>query len=46
MDTPLESETKMAKLKLPVAVGVPEMVPVAVPRSKPVGNAPDASEKL
>jgi hypothetical protein len=35
----------MAKLKLPVAVGVPEMVPVVDPRSKPAGRAPDASEK-
>ena len=45
LDVPTESETRMVKLKLPVAVGVPEMVPVADPRSRPVGRLPDASEK-
>src|ERR1700688_4739620 len=31
LDSPLESETEIAKLKLPLVVGVPEMVPVLSP---------------
>jgi hypothetical protein len=45
LDTPLESETEMAKLKLPLALGVPEMVPELSLRSTPWGSAPEAIEK-
>jgi hypothetical protein len=41
----LESETEMAKLKLPLALGVPEMVPELPLRSTPWGSAPVAIEK-
>ena len=38
LDSPLESAVEMAKLKLPEAVGVPEMLPLAAPRSRPAGS--------
>ncbi len=46
LDSPLESETEMAKLKFPLALGVPEMVPDLSPRCMPWGSAPDAIEKV
>src|SRR3979411_997010 len=42
LDCPLESETERAKLKFPVALGVPEMVPELSLRATPWGSAPDA----
>jgi hypothetical protein len=45
LDEPFESETEIEKSKLPVALGVPEMVPVAGPNCVPEGNLPDGSEK-
>ena len=44
LDSPLESETEMAKLKFPLALGVPEMPPVLAARSTPCGSPPDAIE--
>ena len=38
LDSPLESETETAKVKLPLALGVPEMVPELPPRPTPWGN--------
>ena len=38
LDSPLESATEMAKLKLPVAVGVPTIVPAESPRTTPGGS--------
>ncbi len=46
LDSPLESETEMAKAKLPLALGVPEMVPDLSPSRTPWGSAPDATEKV
>ncbi len=46
LDSPLESETAMAKLDVPVAVGVPEMIPDVPPRAKSVGSSPEARENL
>lgn len=46
LDAPLESETEMAKLKLPLAPGIPEMVPEVSLRSTPWGSAPDATAKV
>ena len=37
-ESPLESVTETSKLKLPLAVGVPEIVPVLPPRTTPAGN--------
>jgi len=45
-ESPLESATETPKLKLPLAVGVPEIVPVLPPRTTPAGSSPDAVEKL
>src|SRR6267143_1216582 len=44
-DVPLESETESAKLKVPLALGVPEMVPEVALRTTPFGSSPDAREK-
>ena len=41
----LESVAETAKLKDPVWLGVPEMVPVVSPRSRPEGSWPDATVK-
>jgi len=38
LDAPVESETETLKLKLPLAVGVPEIVPVASARLRPCGS--------
>jgi hypothetical protein len=45
-DTPLESTTETAKLKLPLALGVPETTPVLSPSTMPGGSWPDSVEKL
>jgi hypothetical protein len=45
LDSPFESETDTPKLKLPAAVGVPEMFPVFVSNWIPPGSCPDLSEK-
>jgi hypothetical protein len=42
----LESATETVKLKLPFAVGIPEIVPELAPRTTPAGNWPDAREKV
>ena len=42
---PLESDTVAEKLKVPVAVGVPEIVPVE-DKVKPGGSAPAVTAKL
>jgi hypothetical protein len=42
--SPLESETEMAKLNIPLALGVPEMAPESAARSTPLGSPPDATE--
>src|ERR1700716_4537172 len=44
LDSPLESETERAKLKVPLALGVPEMAPELAARSTPWGSPPDATE--
>jgi len=36
----------MVKLKFPLAVGIPEIVPELAPRTTPAGNWPDAREKV
>jgi hypothetical protein len=38
LDIPFESKTETVKLKLPLAAGVPEIVPVWLPRSTPPGG--------
>src|SRR5208283_5897626 len=42
----VESVTLAVKLKVPVAVGVPEIVPVAADNVRPVGNAPELMLQL
>src|ERR1700692_2216632 len=46
LDAPVESETDMAKLKLPAIVGVPETVPLLPATTTPWGSSPEATEKL
>jgi hypothetical protein len=41
-----ESVTLTVKLKVPVAVGLPEIVPVVAARVKPPGNAPEVILQL
>ena len=43
---PLESVAVTLKLKVPVAVGVPETVPVVELRESPAGSCPDEMEKV
>lgn len=38
----LESTTEMPKEKLPLAIGVPEMMPVSGARLSPAGSCPEA----
>lgn len=45
-DLPLASETDTANVKLPLAPGVPEIVPVLSLRPTPPGNCPDDTENL
>ena len=44
-ESPLESETEIAKIKFPTAVSVPEITPVESASSMPAGSWPDATEK-
>jgi hypothetical protein len=46
LDNPLESKTEIAKLKVPLALGVPEMVPEVALRIMPLGSSPAATEKV
>ena len=41
LDISFESKTETVKLKRPLAAGVPEIVPVLLPRSAPPGSRPD-----
>jgi hypothetical protein len=43
---PNESVTVMVKLKVPVAVGVPEMTPLDVLSVVPVGSAPEVTANV
>ena len=43
---PLESVAVTPKLKVPVVVGVPETVPLVVPRASPAGSCPEEIEKV
>jgi hypothetical protein len=45
LDSPFESATETAKLKVPGAVGVPEMFPVFASNWIPPGSCPDLSKK-
>jgi len=45
-ESPLASETDTAKVKLPLALGVPEIFPVLSSRPTPPGNYPDDTENL
>jgi hypothetical protein len=40
------SMTVAVRLKVPLAVGVPETMPVAAPRLSPVGRAPEVIDQL
>jgi hypothetical protein len=40
------SVTVAVRLKVPLAVGVPETMPVAVPRLSPAGRAPEVIDQL
>jgi hypothetical protein len=42
-DVPLASVTETAKLKLPLALGVPDMFPELLDSPTPLGNAPDTT---
>src|ERR1700719_4602045 len=46
LDAPLESETETPKLKLPLVVGVPEIVPVLSASDTPNGNCPDTTANV
>jgi hypothetical protein len=46
LDAPLESETETPKLKLPLAVGVPEIVPVLSASDTPCGSWPDTTANV
>jgi hypothetical protein len=45
-EAPLESETEMPKLKFPLAVGVPETIPVLLSMCTPCGRWPDTTAKV
>jgi hypothetical protein len=45
-EAPLESETEMPNVKLPLAVGVPEMIPLLLSMCTPCGSWPDTTAKL
>jgi hypothetical protein len=42
----LESVTLTPKLKVPVVVGVPETIPLVVPRESPAGTCPEEIAKV
>jgi hypothetical protein len=46
LEFPAESETARTKLDVPLAAGVPEIVPELSAKPSPCGRAPEAIEKL
>jgi hypothetical protein len=40
------SETEAVKLKVPLAVGVPETIPVVAPRLRPDGRLPEVTDQV